>query len=70
MFNNGSYNYDVIKQRTDTLFDEIPCDANVSIVIVFIWLKYVPPIQIVKIVLLGQIKKNKCISGNGSEHFR
>ena len=28
---NDSYNYDVIKQRTDSLFDEIPCDANVSI---------------------------------------
>ena len=57
MFNNGSYNYEVIKERTDTLFDEIPCDANVSNVIVFIWLNNVPPTNIVKIVLLVQIKK-------------
>ena len=29
-FGNGTYNYEVIKEHTESLFDEIPCDANVS----------------------------------------
>ena len=29
---NGTYDYEYIKTHTGSLFDEIPCDANVSII--------------------------------------
>ncbi|WAR31023.1 CTL2-like protein, partial [Mya arenaria] len=30
IFSNGSYNYDVIKRQTGSLFEEIPCDNEVN----------------------------------------
>lgn len=35
-FANGSYDYDAIKSRSQNLFEEIPCDTNVSYYFVFV----------------------------------